>query len=349
MAMNNERDGEKQLIIINAEEESEEVASPEETKESAAKVEAEAHLASESKDAEGVKASAPESPPKQTESGEKASESKDGEGEKASAPESSPKQTESGEKVEENTATTPDRHLQVRLKAVGDRILLMLPPESEFGGTWNELWQQLQLRLQGGVRFWQPQTQVYLMARERLLDGRQLQAIADALSAVDLQLKRVETSRRQTAVAAATSGYSVEQISPDRHLQQAAETEPLAEPLYLKTTVRSGVEIRHPGSVVILGDINPGGAVICQGDILVWGRLRGVAHAGAGGNSDCAIMALQMEPTQLRIGSYLARAPQQPPEQYYPEVAYATAEGIRIARATDFSKKPRDEQPRKES
>ncbi|MGK7903521.1 MAG: septum site-determining protein MinC [Hormoscilla sp.] len=316
MAMNNEADAQKQLIITNAEEESEAVASPEETKESAAKVEAEDQKTVELKDAS-------QSP---------------------SAPESLPKQTESGEKV-----TDPDRHLQVRLKAAGDRIMLILPPEREFGGTWNELWQQLQLRLQGVVRFWQPQTQVDLMARERLLDGRQLQAIADALSAVDLQLKRVETSRRQTAVAAATSGYSVEQISPDRHLQQAAEIEPLAEPLYLKTTVRSGVEIRHPGSVVILGDINPGGTVICQGDILVWGRLRGVAHAGASGNSNCVIMALQMEPTQLRIANYLARAPQDPPAQYYPEVAYATAEGIRIARATDFTKKPTDEQPRKES
>lgn len=333
--MKNERDADfsgrvKELKITNAEEESEAEASSRQTKESAQKVEnkGEDRKAVESKNGEGLQMSASESP---------------------SAPESSKKQTELGEKVEEKTAGDTDRHLQVRLKTAGDHLVLMLPPETELGGTWNELWQQLQLRLQGGVKFWQPQSKVHLMARERLLDGRQLQAIADALSAVDLQLKRVETSRRQTAVAAATSGYSVEQISPDRHLQQVAGGEPLAEPLYMETTVRSGVEIRHPGSVVILGDINPGGAVICQGDILVWGRLRGVAHAGVGGNSNCVIMALQMEPTQLRIANYLARAPQDPPAQYYPEVAYATAEGIRIARATDFTKKPTDDQRRKES
>jgi septum site-determining protein MinC len=49
-------------------------------------------------------------------------------------------------------------------------------------------------------------------------------------------------------------------------------------------------------------------------------------------------MALQMEPTQLRIAEAVARAPQTPPAQFYPEVAYVTPEGIRIARATDFAK-----------
>jgi septum site-determining protein MinC len=49
-------------------------------------------------------------------------------------------------------------------------------------------------------------------------------------------------------------------------------------------------------------------------------------------------MALQMEPTQLRIADAVARAPETPPAQFYPEVAYVTPDGIRIARAADFSK-----------
>jgi len=31
-----------------------------------------------------------------------------------------------------------------------------------------------------------------------------------------------------------------------------------------------GVEIRHSGTVVILGDINPGGIVVANGDIILW-------------------------------------------------------------------------------
>jgi septum site-determining protein MinC len=76
------------------------------------------------------------------------------------------------------------------------------------------MWQELKIRLNAGERFWQTNAEVDLMAGDRLLDVRQLQAIANALSEVDLQLKRVYTNRRQTAVAAATVGYSVNSNPP---------------------------------------------------------------------------------------------------------------------------------------
>ncbi len=236
-----------------------------------------------------------------------------------------------------------DPNLQVRLKSEGGRLLLLLPPEVENSNpasVWPELWQQLKQRLNAGDRLWQPHTAVHLIARDRLLDVRQLQSIADALAECQLQLKRVYTNRRQTAVAAATAGYSVEQHSSIAHLNQPnAETgEPLADPLYLQTTVRSGMEIRHPGTIVVLGDVNPGGSVIADGDVLVWGALRGVAQAGVAGNSRCLIMALRMEPTQIRIADSVARAPETPPDEYHPEIAYIVSGGIRITKAVDFPK-----------
>lgn len=245
-------------------------------------------------------------------------------------------------------APDSDREQQVRLKSEGGKLLLLLPPEGDGNEvnaaatfSWFEIWQQLKQRLDAGERFWQPNTTVHLIARDRLLDVRQLQEIADALTEAQLQLKRVYTSRRQTAVAAATAGYSVEQQSPIAHLSQTpSETgQAMAEPLYLETTLRSGGDIRHNGTIVILGDLNPGSSVVAEGDILVWGRLRGVAHAGSKGNARCIIMALQMEPTQLRIADFVARAPETPPEQYAAEVAYVSSEGtIRIARAIDFQR-----------
>lgn len=230
-------------------------------------------------------------------------------------------------------------HSQVRFKSEEGRLGLILPAEAvPSTSSWFDIWQQLKQRLNGGDRFWQPNTTVHLMAADRLLDGRQLQAIADALAEVQLQLKRVYTSRRQTAVAAATAGYCVEQtyIAPNQTLTSSSV--PLAEPLYLQMTVRSGIEIRHSGTVIVLGDLNPGGIVVANGDILIWGRLRGIAHAGADGNSKCLIMALHMEPTQLRIADYVARAPTTQLTQVYPEIAHVTPEGIRISIAADFSK-----------
>jgi len=243
-------------------------------------------------------------------------------------------------------STDADRDQQVRFKSEGGKLLLLLPPEGDGDAEntaaifhWTEVWQQLKQRLDAGERFWQAETTVHLIARDRLLDGRQLQAIADALTAAQLQLKRVYTSRRQTAVAAATAGYSVDQQPSIAHLNQQAQDagQPLAEPLYLETTLRSGADVRHNGTVVVLGDVNPGSAVVAEGDILIWGRLRGVAHAGSKGNARCLIMALQMEPTQLRIANFVARPPETPPAQYDPEVAYVTPQGgIRITRAVDF-------------
>ncbi|XHX81121.1 MAG: septum site-determining protein MinC [Stenomitos frigidus ULC029] len=238
----------------------------------------------------------------------------------------------------------PDPQQQVRFRNEGGKLLLLLPPEGDSDESntafhWTEVWQQLKQRLDAGERFWQPETTVHLIARDRLLDGRQLQTIADALSEAKLQLKRVYTSRRQTAVAAATAGYSVEQQATLSHLNQPTQeaVQTMAEPLYLETTLRSGADIHHNGTVIILGDVNAGSAVVADGDILVWGRLRGVAHAGARGNNRCLIMAMQMEPTQLRIANFVARPPETPPAQFLPEVAYVTAQGtIRIARAVDF-------------
>jgi septum site-determining protein MinC len=241
--------------------------------------------------------------------------------------------------LKENTV---NKNAQVQFKSDEGKLLLILPTESQVSateGSWYEIWQQMKIRLKAGDRLFVPSTHVQLVAGDRLLDTRQLQELDEALSEAQMQLKSVSTSRRQTAIAAVSGGYSVEQQEPQSLLStpKTAST-PLEDALYLEMTVRSGAEIRHGGTVIILGDLNPGGIVVADGDILVWGRLRGVAHAGANGNRDCLIMALQMEPTQLRIADAVARSPEKSLTQFYPEMAYVTSEGIRITKATDFSK-----------
>ncbi|MDJ0618253.1 MAG: septum site-determining protein MinC [Calothrix sp. MO_192.B10] len=235
-----------------------------------------------------------------------------------------------------------NKKLQVQLKREDGKLLLILPPESQVPtseASLSSIWQQLKLRLNAGDRLQSSNTPVYLVAGNRLLDVRHLQELGEILGEHQMQLKSLSTSRRQTAIAAATAGYSVQQVQIDPLRSQPQSTDNLlADALYLEMTVRSGVEIRHPGSVIILGDVNPGGNLVADGDILVWGRLRGIAHAGARGNRHCLIMALQMEPTQLRIADAVARAPEKSPTQFYPEVAYIAPEGIRIAKTNDFSR-----------
>ncbi|WP_066424358.1 septum site-determining protein MinC [Anabaena sp. 4-3] len=250
---------------------------------------------------------------------------------------------ESGLLTVDASDSAAKNNVQVQLKHQDGRILIVLPtelqlPASEF--AWSEIWQQLQFRLMAGDRLRVPNTPVHLIAHDRLLDVRQLQELAESLNQMQLHLQSVASSRRQTAIAAVTCGYSVEQLQPATTLSSEPKGTPTAQAdaLYLEMTVRSGVEIRHPGTVILLGDINPGGIVVADGDILVWGRLRGVAHAGAAGNRECLIMALQMEPTQLRIADAVARSPETLPTQFLPEVAHITPQGIRIVRTTEMSR-----------
>jgi septum site-determining protein MinC len=92
--------------------------------------------------------------------------------------------------------------------------------------------------------------------------------------------------------------------------------------LLLKRTVRSGQKIAYRGTVVILGDANPGSEIVATGDILVMGTLRGMAHAGADGDMTAIVAAFRLKPTQLRIAEVISRPPEEKEEApSFPEIA----------------------------
>jgi septum site-determining protein MinC len=95
--------------------------------------------------------------------------------------------------------------------------------------------------------------------------------------------------------------------------------------------VRSGVILEHLGHIVILGDVNPGAEVRASGNIIVLGRLRGTAHAGIGRDNGF-IMALRLEPQQLRIGRQVARAGDSDAAGAHPEIAHITGGNIVVER-----------------
>ena len=76
--------------------------------------------------------------------------------------------------------------------------------------------------------------------------------------------------------------------------------------LVIRHTIRSGQHQFHQGDLIIIGDVNPGATVAAAGDILVFGRLRGNAHAGQPQDLTKGVYALTFTPTQVRIGPLLA-------------------------------------------
>ena len=96
---------------------------------------------------------------------------------------------------------------------------------------------------------------------------------------------------------------------------------PLADDLVVRRTLRSGQRLRHPGDIAIIGDVNPGAEVIAGGDIVVWGRVRGILHAGALGDESAVICALDLSPMQLRIAGHIALSPEEKRGKPVPEMA----------------------------
>lgn len=80
------------------------------------------------------------------------------------------------------------------------------------------------------------------------------------------------------------------------------ETE-ISETKYIYNSIRSGTREEYVGSIVICGDVNSGAEIVAGGNISVLGTLRGVAHAGANGNTKAIITANVIESTQIRISN----------------------------------------------
>ncbi|CRZ34364.1 septum site-determining protein MinC [Herbinix hemicellulosilytica] len=81
---------------------------------------------------------------------------------------------------------------------------------------------------------------------------------------------------------------------------------------FYKGILRSGTSLEFETSVVIIGDVNNGARVVSKGNIVVLGSLKGTAFAGACGNTDAFVIALDMRPTQIRIADTIARSPDKP-------------------------------------
>jgi len=96
--------------------------------------------------------------------------------------------------------------------------------------------------------------------------------------------------------------------------------------LFINKTLRSGTRVEYPGHVVVFGDINPGAEVVAEGNVIVWGRVRGMIHAGAKGNRSAFICALDLSANQLRIADEISATlkPQKDPK---PEIATINREG----------------------
>lgn len=112
--------------------------------------------------------------------------------------------------------------------------------------------------------------------------------------------------------------------------KQAEELLDRSEVKAVTQIVRSGQVVEVTGDLLLIGDVNPGGQVKATGNIYILGNLRGIAHAGVDGNEEAVIAASYMNPSQLRIASFISRAPDYESDGVYMECGYLDKENNKI-------------------
>jgi septum site-determining protein MinC len=90
---------------------------------------------------------------------------------------------------------------------------------------------------------------------------------------------------------------------------------------FLRKSVRGGQSINYQGNIVIIGDVNHGAEVIADGNIAVFGNIKGRVFAGDNGNQKAIITAFSLEPEVLSIARVMTISPDDFEKPSYPEVA----------------------------
>lgn len=197
------------------------------------------------------------------------------------------------------------------------------------GLPWEEILAALEKQLLKGEGFFRG-ADLMVDVGERALQPAELAQLTALLEGGGVVLRAIGTDNRENRSTLREAGIryvpaASAPASPADATQRAAAA---AESLFVTRTVRSGQSVRHHGPITVVGDVNPGAEVIAGGDVVVWGRLRGVVHAGAMGDENAIVCALDLSPMQLRIAGLAARAPEGAPPSAGPEVAHIDAEHI---------------------
>ncbi len=214
----------------------------------------------------------------------------------------------------------------IAIKGTRNGLLLTLEPETPFGELLNALAERL---AEAPAFFRGASLSVDTSHRVlRMSERTQLEALLAhyQMSMAPSSLTMTLPSSPQSAItqdlgvaepwlasAASQAAPTIDLTTSD--LRESSDT------LFLRRTVRSGQAIHHPSTVVVLGDVNPGAEIVAGNDIIIWGVLRGMVHAGYPNNEGAIVCSLLLAPVQLRIAHLLSRPPEGVEVQPRPEVA----------------------------
>jgi septum site-determining protein MinC len=194
----------------------------------------------------------------------------------------------------------------IQIKGLRDGLLISMG-----NAAWDELRVALMEQIEARQSFFQG-ARVALDVGNQIFHVNELSALRDTLSERGINLWAVVSESSTTEKTAQLLGLAtrISKPRPQEMVRLPAEEIGEKTALWVGRTLRSGTRIEFPGQVVVLGDVNPGAEVIADGSILVWGRVRGLVHAGANGDQAAVVCALEFSSPQVRIAGETAVPPE---------------------------------------
>lgn len=210
----------------------------------------------------------------------------------------------------------------LQIKGLRDGLLITMDDAS-----WEDQRAALIAQVDGQPAFFQG-ARLALDVASQALHVNELVEIRDQLSERGISLWAVISESPTTENTAQLLGLAtrISKPRPEESRQYSVEDLGDEPSLFLNRTLRSGTRVEFAGHVVVLGDVNPGAEIVAEGNVIIWGRVRGMIHAGSKGNANAVICALDLSPTQLRIADQ-ASAALMPRETPQPEMARINEEG----------------------
>lgn len=210
----------------------------------------------------------------------------------------------------------------IQIKGLRDGLLVSLDD-----APWDDQRSALLLQVDTQPAFFHG-ARLALDVASQVLHVNELVELRDQLSERGISLWAVLSESPTTEHTAQLLGLAtrISKPRPEENRPLAVEDIGVDTALFQSRTLRSGTRIEFPGHVVVLGDVNPGAEIVAEGNVIVWGRLRGMVHAGSKGNRKAVICALDLSPTQLRIADEVS-AILNPQESPKPEVARINEDG----------------------
>jgi septum site-determining protein MinC len=193
----------------------------------------------------------------------------------------------------------------VNIKGIKDGLLITLGE-----GEWSELERALFDTIEERSGFLKG-ARVALDVGHHVLHVREMSLLRDRLSDKGITVWSILSSSSATEQTAQVLGLATRISTPkaDRSIRSLDTNLPGEAAVLVQRTLRSGFKISYTGHVIVIGDVNPGAEVYAGGSVVVWGRLKGMVHAGMEGDEKAVVCALELEPTTLRIAGYTLNMP----------------------------------------